>query len=772
MKTKGFKFLPEALDGKRTPQDLFDFYMNNWLDCDADPDFLEQAFELGVEGKDLPDDWYNMELTDMDYIEDMNSIGQDIKKRGIEAVFAELRANAREDNNTDLLEDHDFDAMVEALEENEDLVECQECFDLFPKADCMKQTHGYVCPTCRRQISITDSEPKLSQFALTNDLYTQEFPDIAEYAPETVKDWNAEPTVMDALDALIADEVEAIDGYEEAEEIIEDSDHEDKDELLKTIEHIKEEEEEHIEELKDDCPECEVPTEAEIEDKTEAKESEESADTTVEEANYTKHKAITHSEEEKTELKETYEKLFEQKLDEEALNEIWPFDGKKKVRNEVDSVFSNGYLVYALPSKVKHEATTIEKAVELCKAMSKKAPKDKVFIFPKAIPDAQLKGYDPELQKLIDQKNDFAAAIMTMQNGKSLEDKIKSFAKFKQNIDKQNEIINNAASDEGSGTDARAGLAADEVPAEATETADADLEDPIEEVRGKALETLGTKESADKYTEESYAKYSAKYDDYLAKIKAAKKLETLTDRYIPQLPRLVEKIKALLEEKPADTELETEVADDTTGRVDATAGDGSAEPEETKEAKAKKKKENGEIRSALRAAGMSEVAIQKLFDKGAIQAIRKALGEGLSLTTENLKSILTESTEDLTEALGYDCPKLKEADTNKPGFAKFRILSYFRRNPAVQGSYGACPYLTSDSKFKGLSLQDSTRSNYGMLDDLVIADNGEVMLTTTDGKQYSLRQALKIASPITDKFSNTRKVLYALKDAVKEAEKS
>jgi len=36
----------------------------------------------------------------------------------------------------------------EALEENEDLVECQECFDLFPKEECIKVNYGYVCPHC------------------------------------------------------------------------------------------------------------------------------------------------------------------------------------------------------------------------------------------------------------------------------------------------------------------------------------------------------------------------------------------------------------------------------------------------------------------------------------------------------------------------------------------------------------------------------------------------------------------------------------------------
>mgnify|MGYP003302054752 FL=1 len=42
-----------------------------------------------------------------------------------------------------------FDDMVEALEENEDMVECKECFELFPKVDCERSDIGYVCPVCR-----------------------------------------------------------------------------------------------------------------------------------------------------------------------------------------------------------------------------------------------------------------------------------------------------------------------------------------------------------------------------------------------------------------------------------------------------------------------------------------------------------------------------------------------------------------------------------------------------------------------------------------------
>lgn len=38
--------------------------------------------------------------------------------------------------------------LVEAMEENEDQVECKECFNLVSKSDCTKSDKGYVCATC------------------------------------------------------------------------------------------------------------------------------------------------------------------------------------------------------------------------------------------------------------------------------------------------------------------------------------------------------------------------------------------------------------------------------------------------------------------------------------------------------------------------------------------------------------------------------------------------------------------------------------------------
>lgn len=147
-----------------------------------------------------------------------------------------------------------FDEMVEALEENEDMVECKECFDLVPKVDCERAEVGYICPTCKG----LRTAPAQTRFVDPYDSYTQDFPEVTEYDPDSVVEYEKEPGLGDALDDLIKDEYEAIEGYEVADETIQHAaiDADQKDEILDTLDHIKEEEEEHIDELKDLCPEC------------------------------------------------------------------------------------------------------------------------------------------------------------------------------------------------------------------------------------------------------------------------------------------------------------------------------------------------------------------------------------------------------------------------------------------------------------------------------------------------------------------------------------
>lgn len=110
-----------------------------------------------------------------------------------------------------------LESLVETLEEFEDEVECKNCFDLFPKVDCTKHDHGYICPVCGNT-----TKPSAD---------------------------NLEDTLAD----LITDEFEAIDGYKAATEVVHRaslSDNE-KVEILDTLDHIQKEEEEHIEELKE-----------------------------------------------------------------------------------------------------------------------------------------------------------------------------------------------------------------------------------------------------------------------------------------------------------------------------------------------------------------------------------------------------------------------------------------------------------------------------------------------------------------------------------------
>lgn len=171
-----------------------------------------------------------------------------------------------------------MDNLVEEMEENEDMVECKECFDLFPKTDCIKIDFGYVCPTCHNNgkvFTVSDNEifnvdfPEYEKMNIENDmipadtekeptnepsLITKEILDQVDPADhDDPVGAEGEPglTPEEAVPFLVNDEVEAVAGYEQAAEVVADSDLENKEEILDTIEHIKEEEEEHIEELQD-----------------------------------------------------------------------------------------------------------------------------------------------------------------------------------------------------------------------------------------------------------------------------------------------------------------------------------------------------------------------------------------------------------------------------------------------------------------------------------------------------------------------------------------
>jgi len=180
--TEDAEKLREELHQVDTPYDVMHFYVDRWLDCDVDSDYMQEIFELGLKGKEFPtddiiDDGYKGK--DFDYLEDIYGLGEDILNKGLLAVLHEIDATLDEN-------DPDDQKLLEAKKDEKELP-----------------------------------------------------PD-----PGAVK-----VEVHSMLNNLVADEIEAIDGYEEAKAEISDQPIEHKDEILNTLDHIKDEEKEHIDEL-------------------------------------------------------------------------------------------------------------------------------------------------------------------------------------------------------------------------------------------------------------------------------------------------------------------------------------------------------------------------------------------------------------------------------------------------------------------------------------------------------------------------------------------
>ena len=259
--------------------------------------------------------------------------------------------------------DIDVVAVVEELEENEDMVECKECFELFPKADCTKMEHGYVCPTCgeyhatfKRPEFTFEFSPELDQdFPAPVDFSDREFavePPVFDEVPTEVEtpvavedevEVEVEPTTIDELAAVIADlvkdEIEAIVGYENAIAKVEGSeDIEDADKILDTFDHIKDEEEEHIDEL-EELTDSEKP-EDEDED---SDEPEDDKDSDEDDSEDEKDDDKDSDDDEDEDDDEDDEDEKNKSLTEEVLIEAYPFASKT-----IDKLFTD-YIIADIP---------------------------------------------------------------------------------------------------------------------------------------------------------------------------------------------------------------------------------------------------------------------------------------------------------------------------------------------------------------------------------------------------------------------------------------
>lgn len=100
-------------------------------------EFFRLCKEIGLE---TPTDLHN-------FAKDMDVEGKDLLQ-----VLRDYRAELGPDFRIE--EEIDFDDLVEELEENEDMVECKECFDLVAKESCHKNKEGkYVCEKCSKTLA-------------------------------------------------------------------------------------------------------------------------------------------------------------------------------------------------------------------------------------------------------------------------------------------------------------------------------------------------------------------------------------------------------------------------------------------------------------------------------------------------------------------------------------------------------------------------------------------------------------------------------------------
>ena len=213
--------------------------------------------------------------------------------------------NTEEEPRKPIPEGMTIEQLVEEMEENEDMVECTWCNDLFPKDQCRYEVDlGYLCSRCEAAIKsrgetltfrennywdFLDEEKESVKEYVERDPFDHHDPEYSDeeaadvLADEIDRAWDsrydevldnsdffneefADPiddedeveefifdeaeSVEDVIDILVKDEEEAITSYEEAEDKIEElSTEEPTEEVKEVFDHIKEEEEEHIEEL-------------------------------------------------------------------------------------------------------------------------------------------------------------------------------------------------------------------------------------------------------------------------------------------------------------------------------------------------------------------------------------------------------------------------------------------------------------------------------------------------------------------------------------------
>lgn len=87
----------------------------------------------------------------------------------------------------------DIKEAVDALEENENEVECKCCFDLFPKEDCIKTENGYYCKKCSQELT---SHQGTNLDLIDNDPFSLNYEDPRD--PEEAEELEVKEEPVDA----------------------------------------------------------------------------------------------------------------------------------------------------------------------------------------------------------------------------------------------------------------------------------------------------------------------------------------------------------------------------------------------------------------------------------------------------------------------------------------------------------------------------------------------------------------------------------------------
>lgn len=140
-------------DVEDEPFDFFDDAKNYALNCLSSKPTICQVevdrndFGECVNSTDLGQIWsWEDEMSDVSDDNTTNVFDLEFDDADIsgESILDSVPDNFRRPVPADMT----IDGLVEAMEENEDVVECKECFNLVAKESCTKSDHGYICKEC------------------------------------------------------------------------------------------------------------------------------------------------------------------------------------------------------------------------------------------------------------------------------------------------------------------------------------------------------------------------------------------------------------------------------------------------------------------------------------------------------------------------------------------------------------------------------------------------------------------------------------------------